>query len=458
MMPAVPRGRWGMACLLMLMVVGPNVAADDASPVMRPDVEETVARTVPPENGAGPLWSYGAPLLVRQGDRVFTSVMETGKDVPRLCNTRWRLFRRGASGWDSPAHAVAFREREPCPLVLAAPDRLLLSVNPSTQPPGTEYGPCDPHLLRLSPEQPAGAPAVIRPAWTGHPHFTDHSYRGIAADRTTGGVLLLNIDATTSAQHWSYAGASGLFSHSGQIRFPIRSCYPQVALQGRAAHVLAIGDIVEPRAEWLTYKRDKTGQAWDYVFRRLFYAWTPDITKREFAAPVEIDSVEATGGSLVNLDLWLDRKGVAHLLYLKSNMTPVLRDRFFSGERIVISLEHVQVSNGRVIARSALVTGGEGREETPQYGRLHATPEGKLVLVYATRVRLPGGAEELQNRLLTVLPRSAAAPPIRLWLRRPLTTFFTATERGGSRPSRILDLFGDVGDGSTLRYARFRLP
>ncbi len=35
--------------------------------------------------------------------------------------------------------------------------------------------------------------------------------------------------------------------------------------------------------------------------------------------------------------------------------------------------------------------------------------------------------------------------------------FFTAAERGGNRPSNMLDLFGIGADGATLRYARVRM-
>ena len=48
------------------------------------------------------------------------------------------------------------------------------------------------------------------------------------------------------------------------IRFPICACYPQVAVRDGAAHVLAIGDVVEPVAAWRDYKKEKSGSAWDY--------------------------------------------------------------------------------------------------------------------------------------------------------------------------------------------------
>lgn len=419
------------------------------------EVEEVVATCEPPGNGAGPLWCYGAPLLVRQGERVFASAMETGEGVPPLCDTRWRLFRRGDAGWERVAQAEGFREREPCPLAALAPGRLVLSVNPSTEPVGTQYGRCDPHLLLLDVEHAGRAPAAPRPRWEGTPSFTDHSYRGLAVDPARGRVLALNIDARTSEQHWAFG--DGEDWKAGSIRFPIRACYPQVAVRDGAAHVLAIGDIVEPNEAWRAYKKEKTGSAWDYVFRRLFYAQAPDLARGGFGEPVEVESVEATGGHITNLDLWLDGDGVAHALYLKTNTSPVLRDRFFPDLAVQTTLEHAEIERGEVARRETLLGGGEGESLTPIYGRFHATADGALHVVFAAQVRAADGAWRLENRLLRIAGGRDDTPPIRLPLEEPLTTFFTAAERGGSEPSDILDLYGTGRDPKALRYARIRL-
>ena len=452
------RAAWWAACVWLL---GAAAGAWAGAPVT--EVEEVIATVAPPDNGAGPLWCYGAPLLVRVGDQVYASVMETGAGVPPLCNTRWRVFRRddGDDGWRLARHAADFREREPCPLAWAGAGRLVLSVNPSTEPPGTEYGPCDPHLLQLDPRRDEEPPGVVRPAWPGEPRFTDHSYRGLAVDAARGDVLVLNIDAATSAQHWSYLpggdGAAGA-ARSGSITFPLRACYPQAAIRDLAAHVMAVGDVVEPNEVWRAYKKEKTGAAWDYVFRRLFYARSPDVAGGDFHVPLEIDTVDATGGHIQNLDLWLDPKGVAHLLYLKTNTTQILRDKFFPGEQITTTLEHVRVEGGVVGGRTTLVSGGEGRPETPLYARYHATADGSLHVVYATRVSDADGSSRVENRLLRVEPARAEQRSIRLELAKPMTTFFTATERGGSPASDVLDLLGaGDGDGHQLRYARVRL-
>ena len=247
------------------------------------EVEEVVATCKPPGNGAGPLWCYGAPLVVRQGDRVFASLMETGVGVPPPCNTRWRLYRRDAGGWQDVRHAADFREREPCPLASPGPGRLLLSVNPSTEPPGTQYGRCDPHLLRL--RRPAPRSAADRPpsrvvgdAPLRGPFLPGARRRCLARGRAR--PEHRRRDAAPSIGPTAPARVS--LPRSGTIRFPIRACYPQVAIRDRSAHVLAIGDIVEPNEAWRAYKKKTTGSEWDYVFRRLFYARSPDLSAGRF--------------------------------------------------------------------------------------------------------------------------------------------------------------------------------
>jgi len=289
---------------------------------------------------------------------------------------------------------------------------------------------------------------AIHPRWADGYRFTDHSYRGIAADGRRGELLVLNIDSPTGAQFWSYRNASGEWARHGKIEFPIRSCYPQVALRAQAGHVLAIGDIVEPNEEWRTYKHEQTGRGWDYVFRRLFYTWTPDITKSDFAEPIELENLDATAGYIRNLDLWIDPSGAAHLLYLKQKVqSAMMRDKFFSDMPLTTSLEYRVLKAGEIVDRATLVEGGEGlSNETPGNGRFHVTDDGRLFVIYYSHG---------ENRLLQIRPTRQA--PIRIELEEPFHTFFTATERGGSVPSKTIDLFGIGRDSSILRYARVQL-
>lgn len=128
-----------------------------------------------------------------------------------------------------------------------------------------------PQVLEFDPNNLSKPPRVHTPVWADGTYFTEHSYRGLAADGANGELLLLNINAKSSEQFISFYDGKGVWRAKATIRFPIRACYPQVALHDGAAHVLAIGDIVEPVEEWRTLKFGRLKREWDYVFRRLFY-------------------------------------------------------------------------------------------------------------------------------------------------------------------------------------------
>ena len=70
-----------------MMVMGMAVGAEVRAGVTT-EVEEVVATCGAPNNGAGPFWCSGAPMLVRVGEEVFASAMEVGEGVPPLSNTR----------------------------------------------------------------------------------------------------------------------------------------------------------------------------------------------------------------------------------------------------------------------------------------------------------------------------------------------------------------------------------
>ena len=80
------------------------------------EIEEIVTSYTPANNGAGPMWCYGSTVIARQGDDVYLSLIETGKDVPLLCNTRWQLWQRTSSGWQLRQNEKDYRQREPCPV------------------------------------------------------------------------------------------------------------------------------------------------------------------------------------------------------------------------------------------------------------------------------------------------------------------------------------------------------
>ena len=136
----------GIHALLCLLA---GLAAAESGIQPRVEVEEVVTAYTPANNGAGPMWCYGSTTIARRGEEVFVSAIETGKDVPPLCNTRWQLWHRTSAGWKLEQREKACRQREPCPIGIFPTGPIFLSVNPSIRPPGTQYGPCRPLVLEF---------------------------------------------------------------------------------------------------------------------------------------------------------------------------------------------------------------------------------------------------------------------------------------------------------------------
>ena len=418
------------------------------------EAEEVVTKYTPANNGAGPLWCYGSTVIARSGNDVYLSVIETGKDVPLLCNTRWQLWHRSADGWKIAQSEKEYRQREPCPIGILHRGAIFLSVNPSIEPPGVKYGRCRPLVLEFNPNVLASAAKIHEPVWAEGTYFTDHSYRGFAADAAKDELLLLNINAQNSEQFVSYYDSSGKWHQKGTIKFPIRACYPQVALRDRVAAVMAIGDIVEPVEEWQKLKFEKLKRKWDYVFRRLFYTYTPDIRTSNFVTPIEIDTVEKTAGHIQNLDLYIDESGATHLLYLKRpHHYSFIRDKYFPGQAVTSHLEYVVVKDGKVLSRKTLAEtpqGSKGLE--PSYGRFHISSDGALWVI-AAGTYTDGAGRIFGNFISRILPGQSRQNFFRIDLKHPFRTFFTNTTRGGSEPSDFIDLFGIAEDNPNLRYA-----
>jgi len=432
------------------------------------EVQESVYTYEPANNGAGPMWCYGSTCIARVGDDVFVSGLETLADQKPLNNTRWMLFKRTEQGWELMQADPTGRTREGCPIGAFPDGRVFISANPTLTEPGAYNGPAQPQVLEFSAAAPQAPPKVLLPRWEGEPAFTEHSYRGFAADGSNDELLLLNI-LHHKAQHWSFMDREGNWSRCGQLVFPmgdyevpepIRLCYPVVALKNRAAHVLAISDIIEPVKAWREYKLElNKGRTWDYDFRRLFYAWTPDITTEPFGEWTEIASREKTAGHITNLDMWIDGQGRAHLLWLDQSLWDTrLREKFFPGVPLTYSLEHCIVNRGEVVRRTTLAKGGEGESsEIPGYARLHATPDGRLFVFYYCSGASEQGQGISENRVMEIYADGGHGDPVRVPMQAPFTSFMTATERGGSPPSNALEILGSVSGRPGLSYARINL-
>jgi hypothetical protein len=430
----------------------------DATLAPRVEVEETIYDFTPAGNGATPLWAFGSPLIVRRHETVFVAGLDTIAGVKPLNNCRWVLHRRDKSGWTRVLRDEKGLQREPCPIGMYDDGRLMLSSNPTLTARDTYNGPADPQLLVFESRDLQRTPKVLRPLFSGKPRLTEHTYRGMAVDGRRNELVMLHNDGTGAPEaHWLFLDPSLRWRNQGVIRYPIRGCYPLVALRNRKSHVFAVGDIREPVEPWRKWKFEQSGgQQWDFVFRRLFYVANHSVDESQFGDVVEIENVDATAGHLRNLDLWLARDGVAHLLYLKRTVASLaMRDRFFPGVPVTVSLIHAVLRGGRVERRQTLFEAVEEQgTAVSAFARFHACAPRRLFVLACLE-----SGNSAENRLFTLAPDGSATTSMRVALKHTFTIFFTATERGGSRPSNVLDVMGiaEGAEQTAIRYARIRL-
>jgi hypothetical protein len=455
-----------LAALTLLLPLARVRAAEPLRPVV--EVEEEVYTYRPANNGAGPLWCSGSTCLVRIGDAVFASGLETLENHKPLNNCRWLLFRRGRDGWKRLLADEKGRTREPCPIAAFHDGRLFLSTNPTLAKPGAYGGPARPEILEFSTSSIEAPPATLLPGWDGSPRFTEHSYRSFAADGRNGELILFQNIGYTHAE-WAFRDRAGRWSARGRLPWPwgkeydkpqpIRVCYPNVALKDRAVHFCGVSDIVEPYAAWRATKQKLTGRKWDYDFRRLFYTWTPNITKGGFRTWLEVASRDRTCGWIMPGDLWVNRDGAAHILWTERAIDERLRAEFFPDAKQSHALNYAVVRDGEVALRRTLVEAREGETAPrPTAGRFHVTPDGRLLVFYYVSGSGAGGRSVSENRLVEVLPGGQMGQTVRVPLERPFGSYFTATPRAGSPPSTTLHLLGQqAGKSNTISYARIRL-
>ncbi|MBI4663609.1 MAG: hypothetical protein HY735_32815 [Verrucomicrobia bacterium] len=433
------------------------------------EIEEAVYTYEPANNGAGPLWCSGSTCLVRIGDNVFAAGLETLKDAQPLNNCRWLLFKRGSNGWELQLADQENRTREPSPIVGFPDGRLFLSANPTVaRVPEPHGGPARPEILQFSAASPKAPFERTFPVWQGAPKFSEHSYRSFAADAVNRELVLFQNIGYAHAE-WAFRDRNSQWSANGKLVWPwgaeydkpqpIRVCYPNVALKNRALHFCGVSDIVEPYAKFREYKKQITGRDWDYDFRRLFYTWTPDVTTGQFREWIEIASRDKTCGWISPGDLWIAPDGAAHILWSERALDERLREKFFPEAKQSHALNYAVVREGKIVLRRTLAIGGEGlSKELPSAGRFQVTPDNRLFVLYYVQGTDASGKVVSENRVLEIGRDGAAGKAVRVPLRTPFTNYFTATARGGSPPSSVIELLGQrAGAANTISYARIRL-
>jgi len=455
-----------MGRFVLWALVAWTLASGGRAMELRPrvEVEEEVYRYEPANNGAGPMWCRGNTCVVRAGDRVFASGLETIPGAKPLNNCLPTLFTRDSSGWVR-IYKGEGRTREPTPLALFSDGQVLLSINPTLTAPDTRRGPARPQIVQFAADAPQSAARLLTPVWDGQPAFTEHSYRSFAADGERNELILFQNIGYTHAE-WTFRDREGHWASSGKLVWPfgkeyeepkpIRVCYPNVAIRNRSVFFCGVSDIVEPNRLWKEAKHKLTGRDWDYDFRRLFFTWCEDITTGKFSKWVEVASRDKTCGWIFPCDLHVTSGGDVLLLWSERALNERLREQFFPDAKQRYALMCGVVRDGKVVRRTALVEGGEGLGGLrPGYGRFHVTESGQLLAVCYAGGTDGSGKPVSEYRIFEVSSDGTTGQSSTFRLETPLPNFFNATERAGCRPSNVLDLFG-AADGA-MRYARIRL-
>ncbi len=443
----------------------PFCFADDAEqkPIdPRVEIEEEVYTYEPADNGAGPMWCHGNTSIVRMGDEVYASGLETIPGAKPLNNCLPLLFRRTDEGWKQ-IYKGEGRTREPSPMTMFHDGRVFQSINPTLSKPEEYDGLAKPQILVFS--HSSEQYKTLTPIWEGTPSFSGHSYRSFVADGADGELILFQNIGYAHAE-WSFLDKKGNWSAQGKIKWPfeekydkpqpVRICYPNVMLKDRAVHFCGVSDIVEPYQVWQEFKFELTGRKWDYDFRRLFYTWSDDITKEGFHEWVEIASRDKTCGWISPRDLHVLDSGDVLILWSERALDERLREKFFPNEKQRYSLEFAVIRKGKVILRKTLIEGGEDLGGArPGDACFHVLEDGRLFIFYYLSGTDAEGKSIAGNRLMEISPDGKTGKSIPVKLQTPFGSFFTATIRAGCKPSSIIDVFGS--SNQTMRYARIRL-
>ena len=117
------------------------------------------------------------------------------------------------------------------------------------------------------------------------------------------------------------------------------------------------------------------------------------------------------------------------------------------------------LARGQVVHQQTLVLAEEGgANEIVGAARFHVAPSNRLFVIFHVSGTDPQGQSVSENRLLELNSNGTVGASVRVPLQSPLAAFFTATVRGGSPPSQVLDLLGlRAGLGNAICYARIRL-
>lgn len=465
--------RLTVLCTIISLVLAASVCAQAKLSVkavsLNIEAEESVFTYQYAPTGAGPTWCFGSAVMVRMGDRLFASGQVPVPGVTGINCVRPTLYERTSKGWQL-IYTDPGNTREPSPIVALSKDKLLMSTNPNDAGPTDYDGVAHPSILAFDTKNSSTPSHTLTPIWDTEIAFHGHSYRCFASD-SKNREFFLSWNIAYDRTYWTYYDRKGKWAKQGELMFPmenaypkpepLRLCYSPVLLKDRAVHFFGTVDIEEPIQEWRDTKFEISKSKWDYVFRRLFYCYTTDITKKPFSKWIELTNLDKTAGNAFAMDIHRASNGDIYLLWQETSTDYRLRDKFFPGTKMTNTLKCAALRKGTIISTYDISKGGDGAasDESPSWGRFHITPKGRLFVVYTVSVTAADGKTNTRNRIREIFSNQTVGKPIDLDLKHVFgSTFFITSPRSGSTPSEYIELFGNCLDtGNELRYAKIHL-
>ncbi|HPC29788.1 MAG TPA: hypothetical protein PLI50_06175 [bacterium] len=408
-------------------------------------------------NGADPLWCMGSSCIAADNDRIFVSGWDTIPGIPLLNCARWTLFQKKARGWEIVRQDTE-KTREPSPICVLEDGKLFLSANAFMLEPEAIKGVCLPMVYQFeSPDYSKQAKKII-PHFSEPVVFNEHSYRNFSADRENSELLLFH-NRDYDRAYWSLMDKDGRCISCDKLYWPwgydypvphrIRLCYSNIQLKNRAAYVFGTSDIPEPNPEWRKYKREITGRMWDFDFRRVFFSFTPDITKEPFTYWVEISGREKTAGNAWNCDLFVDDNGITHVLWTEKSCDERLKQKFFPDEPLIYSLKYARLKKQKILDQKEIFSFQEGTDFPSGIekmnlcrGKFHITENGKI-FIFGLISGIDNNKKTIaENWLIEIDSTGNIKSKEIVNFQEPFTFIHNAGMRNGTKPSDTLHIYG----------------
>ncbi|MCZ6634788.1 MAG: hypothetical protein O7G87_15410 [bacterium] len=251
-----------------------------------------------------PFWEYHQSIIVRHGDRVYVTIMETLEAGFSSFQKQWTLYERTEDGWQKRYSSLPNQRLNQPPLLLADRQNTL---HVFAWPEGV--------LTHFMFDMTEGLfnPAVGSP----EPGFTEFWPWLGGSINASGDILTVIVTAGDPRLHYLFREATTQAWTPGTVlTFPDRlesptgfdrHTFPFVIMNGREVHIFSAQDIEDP-------VKIAEGASYTFSSRRLDYYYSPDILKEPFQT-VPVANIENTRGWLHNDDMLLDRSGTIHILY-----------------------------------------------------------------------------------------------------------------------------------------------